>query len=144
MKSDTSPWTIRQRCSADWEKMRGDDKRRFCEHCKKFVHNVSAITQKERKVLAEPASMGECVFYYQRPGGKIADLAFLTKLRRWIPFLRFACWSAFVALLPFAVAGCWCMGVRVCRDSGVRPIQPDSAPSSAQGTNQTSKAEAPQ
>ena len=39
MKSNPPPWKISQPCIADWGKMRGDGKRRFCEHCQKFVHN---------------------------------------------------------------------------------------------------------
>jgi hypothetical protein len=62
MQSSTSPWTIKEQCTADWDRMRGDDKRRFCEHCQRFVHNISAISQAEGEVLARPENMGECVF----------------------------------------------------------------------------------
>src|SRR5204863_1333498 len=98
MKSNNSPWTIKQRCSADWGTMRGNDKRRFCENCQKFVHNVSAMSRGEREKFADPANMRECVFYSQRNDGEIADLSFLARLRRYFPFLRLACWSALVAL----------------------------------------------
>src|SRR5262245_22985106 len=43
MQSDSSPWTVRQRRTLNWEQMRGNDKRRFCEHCQRFIHNVSVI-----------------------------------------------------------------------------------------------------
>ena len=142
MNSNTSPWTIKQRCSADWDSMRGDDKRRFCEHCQKFVHNVSAMSQGEREAFADPANMRECVFYSQRRDGQVADLSFLVKLRRWFPFLRLACWSALVALLPVALTGC--MGVRCPRPGEIRPVQPDTTPTSPSATNQTSKVESPQ
>ena len=142
MKSNSSPWTIRQRCSADWDKMRGDDKRRFCEHCQKFVHNVSAMSSTERKAFADPANMRECVFYSQRrSNGEVADLSLLAKLRRWFPFLCLACWSTLVAVLPAALTGC--MGVRCPRPGEIRPIQPETTPTSPQTTNQTSQVESP-
>jgi hypothetical protein len=30
-------------CTASWDRMRGDDTRRFCEQCRKFVHDLSAM-----------------------------------------------------------------------------------------------------
>jgi len=137
MKPNTSPWTIKQRCSADWDTMRGDDQRRFCEHCQKFVHNVSAMSPAERETLANPANMGECVFYSQRRDGEVADLSFLFRLRRWFPFLRMACWSALIALLPITLTGC--MGRR-CPPAEITPLpQTDTPPS--QTTNQTGNVE---
>ena len=142
MNSNTSPWTIRQRCSADWDKMRGDDKRRFCEHCQRFVHNVSAMSRAERERLARPENMQECVYYSQRSSGEVADLSLLARLRQMFPLLRLACWSALLALLPVTLTGC--MGVRCPRPGEIRPIQSDDTPSSPQGTNQTSTSESPQ
>jgi hypothetical protein len=106
VKPNPSPWTITGPCSADWDKMQGDDKRRFCEHCQKIVHNVSAMNEKERAKFAKPLHQHECVIYFQRSNGKIADLSFLSFVRRWFPFLRVACWSALVALLPVTLTGC--------------------------------------
>lgn len=140
MKPNTSPWEIKQPCTADWEKMRGDDKRRFCEHCQKFVHNVSAMSRTERAAFASPANRGECVLYCQRTDGKVANLSLLVRLRRWFPFLRLACWSALVALLPVTLTGC--MGVR-CRPGDIRPIQPNATPTSSQTTGQSSSVEPP-
>jgi hypothetical protein len=138
MKPDTSPWTIRQKCTADWEQMRGDDKRRFCEHCRRYVHNVSAMSREEREVFATPAGMQECIFYSQRPDGGVADLSFLARLRRWIPIFRLACWSALIGVLPMTLTGC--MGVRCPRPGEIRPIP---QPSSEQTTNQTSTVDSP-
>jgi hypothetical protein len=141
MKSNASLWTIRQQCTADWEKMRGDDKRRFCEHCQKFVHNVSAMSREEREVFARPENMRECIFYSQRGDGEVADLSFLARLRQAFPFLRLACWSALVALLPATLTGC--MGVRCPRPGEIRPLQPETTPTSSPATNQNSTVESP-
>ena len=106
MDSNTSPWKINRPCSANWEEMRGDDKRRFCDHCQKYVHNVSAMNRAERETYASPDKMHECVFYCQRPDGRIVDLSILAAVRRWFPFLRLAYWSALLALLPATLTGC--------------------------------------
>jgi hypothetical protein len=127
VKSNSSSWNISQPCDADWDKMRGDDKRRFCEHCQKFVHNVSAMTSTERAAFARSANRQECVFYCQRPGGEVADLSFLASLRRWFPFLRLAGWSALIAMLPITLTGCM---------MGRRCVPPPSVtPASSQTTN---------
>lgn len=139
MNSNTSPWTISQHCTANWEQMRGDDKRRFCEHCQRHVHNVSAMSPTERETFARPENMRECVFYSQRNDGEVADLSFLVRVRRWFPFLRLACWSALVALLPTTLTGCM-MGRR-CPPGEIRPIQPETAP--PQTANQTGTVESP-
>lgn len=132
MQSNTSPWTIRERCTADWEKMRGNDKRRFCEHCQKYVHNISAMSEAEREVLARPENMRECVFYSRRADGEVADLRFLARLRRWFPFLRLVGWSALVALIPTVLSGCM-QGKRCVK------VEPVSQPA----TNQTSSVQSP-
>ncbi len=140
MKPNTSPWTIRQKCIADWEKMRGDDARRFCEHCQRLVYNVSAMSREEREVFASPAGMQECIFYSQRSDGELADLSLLAKLRRWFPILRLACRSALVAILPVGLTGC-VMGVRT--DVKVTPIPQNTSTNLQQNTNQTSAFETP-
>jgi hypothetical protein len=112
--------------------MRGDDKARFCGHCQKNVHNVSAMSEKERAEFAKPLHQHECVVYFQRSNGRIADLSFLSLVRRWFPFLRVAGWSALVAILPMTLTGC--MGVRV-PPRVVEPVQTNGTNSSSQNTN---------
>ena len=141
MEPNASSWKIGQPCSADWDKMRGNDQRRFCEHCHKYVHNVSAMSQTERETFADPAKLQECVFYCQRSDGKIADLSFLTKLRRWFPFFRLACWSTLVALLPVTLTGC--MGVRRPQVVLTKPSPQTDVPPSSQATNQLNGVEVP-
>ncbi|HXC35961.1 MAG TPA: hypothetical protein VNV43_08810 [Candidatus Acidoferrales bacterium] len=141
MNENTSPWTIRQKCTADWEKMHGNDKRRFCERCQRHVYNVSAMSREEREVFESPVGMKECIFYSQRRNGEVADLSLLAKLRRWFPIFRFACWPALIAILPVTLTGC--MGVRAPKEGQVTPIPQNTQPNSQQNTNQTSAIEAP-
>src|SRR6185437_14090914 len=87
MKPQVSLFAIGKSCKADWEKMQGDDKNRFCEHCQKYVHNLSAMNNRERKAFATNTKQ-MCIAYFQRADGQIANLSFLTLLRRWFPPLR--------------------------------------------------------
>ena len=135
MNTDTSAWRITKPCTADWDQMRGDDQRRFCEHCQKHVHNVSAMSQRERADFAKASNEPACVTYYQRPDGKVANLSFLASLRRWFPFLRLACWSTLAALLPATFTGCM-MGKR-CPSPAVG-IQKAGLVTPSQNTNQVS------
>jgi len=39
-------------CDADWSRMPGDDRRRFCDACGRSVHNLSAMTEAEAEAEA--------------------------------------------------------------------------------------------
>lgn len=60
---------IPEPCSADWDAMTGGSRKRFCDHCSKHVHDLSAMTEAEAgAVLEEP---GVCVRYTVKPDGGI-------------------------------------------------------------------------
>jgi hypothetical protein len=46
-------------CPADWSRMVGDDKRRFCTHCQKFVHDLTHLPadQAERLVCENAGNL---------------------------------------------------------------------------------------
>src|SRR4051812_28790834 len=48
-------------CSASWDQMTGDEVRRFCPHCNKFVHNLSAIPAGEAEQLVCSSAGDLCV-----------------------------------------------------------------------------------
>ncbi len=48
-------------CQADWEQMTGDDKHRFCSHCNKWVHNLSAMPTEEAERLVCESAGNVCV-----------------------------------------------------------------------------------
>lgn len=54
-------------CSENWEKMRGNDRVRFCDHCAKDVKNLSAITRKEAMRLVRDSGGGICIRYITHP-----------------------------------------------------------------------------
>jgi hypothetical protein len=58
-------------CSADWAKMTGDDRARFCGDCKLNVYNLSDMTRDEAETLIREREGRLCVRYYQRADGTI-------------------------------------------------------------------------
>jgi Ankyrin repeats (3 copies)/Carboxypeptidase regulatory-like domain len=65
-------------CSQDWNRMYGNDEVRFCEHCVKQVHDLSAMTRRAaEKFVARSQNKGDkiCVRYVRRPDGKVQNLS---------------------------------------------------------------------
>ncbi len=58
-------------CSADWESMLGDDRRRFCGQCELNVYNLSGMTKAEAEDLVNRAEGRLCVRFYRRTDGTI-------------------------------------------------------------------------
>lgn len=58
-------------CSADWNRMMGDERVRFCHQCSKNVYNLSSMTKREAEALITRAEGRLCVRYYQRGDGSI-------------------------------------------------------------------------
>ncbi len=58
-------------CSADWNAMYGDDRKRFCGDCKLSVYNLSGMTRDEAETLVTNAEGRLCVRYYQRADGTV-------------------------------------------------------------------------
>lgn len=61
-------------CEQDWKTMRGNDEVRFCDHCAKDVHNLSAMTRKRARKLVAQSNGGICIRYTRRPDGKIQTI----------------------------------------------------------------------
>ncbi len=58
-------------CSADWNKMSGDDRARACGDCNKHVYNLSGMTRDEAEALIVEKEGKLCVRYFQRTDGTI-------------------------------------------------------------------------
>lgn len=58
-------------CSADWEQMFGDERKRFCGDCKLNVYNLSSMTREEAERFVTSAEGRVCVRYFARPDGTI-------------------------------------------------------------------------
>jgi hypothetical protein len=93
-------------CGADWRTMKPSDTKRFCEACKKHVHDLSAMTPAEaRALLASPPTEGLCVRYLHDAHGDVVfrdaplPSAMLVRAKR---IAQAAAWVA----LPAALAAC--------------------------------------
>lgn len=68
-------------CSADWQDMNGDSRRRFCGQCAKHVHDLSAMTAQEARDLVT-RERGLCVRYAVHPDGRVKHRPVLTNALR--------------------------------------------------------------
>ena len=58
-------------CKAEWAQMQGDERVRFCAHCKLHVYNLSALTKREAERLVASTEDRLCVRFYRRADGTI-------------------------------------------------------------------------
>lgn len=58
-------------CSADWNEMNGDERKRFCGQCKLTVYNLSEMTQTEAENYLFEAEGRVCVKFYKRKDGTV-------------------------------------------------------------------------
>lgn len=58
-------------CSADWNAMAGDERKRFCGDCKLNVYNLSGMTRYDAEHLLRLSEGRLCVRYFQRPDGTV-------------------------------------------------------------------------
>lgn len=58
-------------CPADWERMIGNDRVRFCGQCELNVYNLSAMSQAEAEALITNTEGRLCVKFYRRKDGSI-------------------------------------------------------------------------
>ena len=74
MRKFTSPLEgvrVAAPCPADWEKMVGDERVRYCGRCSLHVYNLSGMTKREAEGLVANAEGRLCVRYYKRADGSI-------------------------------------------------------------------------
>ncbi|HMZ79414.1 MAG TPA: carboxypeptidase-like regulatory domain-containing protein, partial [Acidobacteriota bacterium] len=58
---------VKSPCTEDWNEMVGNDQVRFCSHCSKHVHNLSAMTRREAEELVLKSNGNLCIRYIRRP-----------------------------------------------------------------------------
>lgn len=56
-------------CSQKWEAMSGNERQRFCVHCRLSVYNFSAMTEAEVEALLRNTEGRVCGRFYQRADG---------------------------------------------------------------------------
>lgn len=58
-------------CSANWDEMFGDDRKRYCGECKLNVYNLSDMTRRDAENLLIASEGRLCVRYYRRADGTV-------------------------------------------------------------------------
>lgn len=94
---------VKSPCTEDWEKMHGNDRVRFCDHCAKDVNDLSAVTRKEAMRLVRASGGNLCVRYVPDPRTKrplFADQ--LMQITRRTPRLAAGVMTASLAMAPAA------------------------------------------
>jgi hypothetical protein len=98
-------------CTADWEKMAGDDRARFCGECKKNVYNLSAMSRQQAEKLMLDTEGKICVMFYKRHDGTVLTQdcpvgwrKVVSESRKRAALARAACISVFASAL--GLAGC--------------------------------------
>lgn len=64
---------IESSCPADWERMRGDDRVRFCGKCRQHVYDLSAMSRAEAVALLAEKEGRACVRLRRRPDGRVVS-----------------------------------------------------------------------
>ena len=124
MKSEPPPLLIAKPCPKQWDVMTGDAKRRFCEHCQRHVHNLSAMSACERQQFVTESAGRECITYELLSDGSMVtpsrwSLRFPTLHR-----ITFSAAAVLALLLPFLFSSCaTTRSSAICRTAG-EPMPP--------------------
>jgi hypothetical protein len=60
-------------CPADWDRMIGSDRVRYCGQCKLNVYNLSEMSRREAEALIEQTEGRLCVRFYRRADGTVLN-----------------------------------------------------------------------
>jgi hypothetical protein len=58
-------------CRADWSRMKGDERTRFCSTCAKNVYNLSGMSRTQAESLVRAKEGELCVRFYRRADGTV-------------------------------------------------------------------------
>ena len=61
-------------CSTDWDRMSGDEKKRFCSECDKFVYDFSQMTRRQVEAIVSVHRGRMCARITRRPDGSLVTL----------------------------------------------------------------------
>lgn len=63
--------SVKVPCTESWDEMIGNNEVRFCSHCAKNVHNLSAMTRAKAEKLVKDSNGKLCVRYVKTPQGNL-------------------------------------------------------------------------
>jgi Carboxypeptidase regulatory-like domain/Ankyrin repeats (3 copies) len=108
---------VKTPCTEGWEKMHGNHRVRFCDHCAKDVNNLSEMTRKQAMRLVRASGGNLCIRYVQNPVTKRPIFAEqLLHITRRAPAIAAGVMSASVSFATMTYA------------QGGVPAPPDSDP----------------
>jgi hypothetical protein len=91
-------------CSANWDEMIGNDRKRFCGQCKLNVYNLSGMTRQEAENLFMNAEGRICARFFRRSDGTVltkdCPVGWKAAKRRMSKI-----WTAFASVVVTAVSG---------------------------------------
>jgi hypothetical protein len=89
---------IDQPCNASWDQMTGDNRSRFCEHCKKHVYDFAAMPREDAERLVCESAGNLCARIARDDRGTVMtlDYAPAKRRRRW-PIWTFTGFAAALA-----------------------------------------------
>jgi len=73
---------IAKPCHMPWEQMRGDEQRRFCNHCQRHVHDLAAMTLSDAERLICQSAGQACIRLTRMPDGRVKTLDYQPRPRR--------------------------------------------------------------
>lgn len=93
-------------CTVPWSSMRGDDRVRFCGHCRQNVYNVEAFDRVEARRLVAQCEGRLCVRILRRSDGTVVTADCWTRLRAarrrgiapFVAMLLVVAWAELVAI----------------------------------------------
>jgi hypothetical protein len=94
-------------CSANWDEMQGNERKRFCGECKLNVYNLSGMTRYDAENLLRVSEGTLCVRYFQRGDGTVltADCPVgWAKVKQRLSVAAAATFSMLLALLGLLAA----------------------------------------
>jgi hypothetical protein len=107
MKSKAPPLEVQTPCPKRWEELQGGNQRRFCQECQLHVHNLSAMSSREReRFVAQAGSGRQCIAYELRPDGSMVTPSPWSSLLRPFQRVQWVALAFLAAILPFAFSSC--------------------------------------
>lgn len=107
MKPKAPPLEVQTPCPKRWAELNGDGKRRFCGECQLHVHNLSAMSSREREQFIAQAGDGrQCIAYELRPGGSMVTPSRWATLLQPFQRMQWAVLAFLTTVLPFAFSSC--------------------------------------
>ena len=86
--------------------MAGDGKRRFCGHCNLHVHNLSAMSEKERADFIDGSESRSCIAYLVRPDGTMVTRSFWNRLLSPFSNLQLGSVAILATTMPIFFSSC--------------------------------------